>query len=113
MEFSIYSPYFILIVDIKPDFTCNSLNKLFNNEEIVVFRSLAGANVGPHCGATNNQINLHLTLTGGAGTVLQVGQESFQLKDESTVCFQDGYVHSLRGGPGPRRTCAKEFKAAV
>ena len=37
MEFSINSPYFILIVDIKPDLTFNSLNKLFNNEEIVVF----------------------------------------------------------------------------
>ena len=37
LEFSIYSSYFILIVDIKPDLTCNSLNKLFNNEEIVVF----------------------------------------------------------------------------
>ena len=44
-----------------------------NNEEIVLFRSVGGAYVGPHTGAVNNQINIHLTLKGGTGVYLEVG----------------------------------------
>ena len=43
-----------------------------NNEEIVLFRSVGGAYVGPHTGAVNNQINIHLTLKGGTGVYLEV-----------------------------------------
>ena len=42
-----------------------------NNEEIVLFRSVSGAYVGPHTGAVNNQINIHLTLTAGKGVFLE------------------------------------------
>lgn len=42
-----------------------------NNEEIVLFRSVGGAYVGPHTGAVNNQINIHLTLKGGEGVFLE------------------------------------------
>ena len=42
-----------------------------NNEEIILFRSVGGAFVGPHTGAVNNQINIHLTLTGGQGVFLE------------------------------------------
>lgn len=66
-----------------------------NNEEVVIFRTKPGASVGPHSGASNNQINLHLTLAGAAGTFLRVGGEEFQLHDRRTICFQDSYVHSV------------------
>ena len=42
-----------------------------NNEEIILFRSVGGAYVGPHTGAVNNQINIHLTLKGGKGVYLE------------------------------------------
>merc|ERR1740139_1096905 len=42
------------------------------NEEIVIFRSVRGASVGPHCGSSNGVINLHLTLIGARGTLLNV-----------------------------------------
>ena len=45
-----------------------------NNEEIVLFRSVGGAYVGPHTGAVNNQINIHLTLKGGEGVYLEAPQ---------------------------------------
>lgn len=66
-----------------------------NNEEIVLFRSEPGAVVGPHSGATNNQVNIHLTLTGGTGVFLRVGEEQRELRDGKAVCFKDSFLHSL------------------
>jgi len=66
-----------------------------NNEEVVIFRSQQGASVGSHCGATNNMINLHFTLTGASTTTLTVGEETFQLRDRHGICFQDSYIHSV------------------
>jgi len=66
-----------------------------NNEEVVIFRSEANTHVGEHCGATNNQVNIHLTLTGGEGTLLQVGDGVHELHDGRALCFQDSYSHSL------------------
>eukprot|EP00435_Cladocopium_sp_Y103_P057748 s830_g20.t1 len=66
-----------------------------NNEEIVLFRSVGGAYVGPHTGAVNNQINIHLTLKGGTGVYLEVAGEKVELQAGKAVCFQDSYLHSL------------------
>eukprot|EP00929_Paragymnodinium_shiwhaense_P051602 TRINITY_DN25944_c0_g1_i1.p1 TRINITY_DN25944_c0_g1~~TRINITY_DN25944_c0_g1_i1.p1 ORF type:complete len:677 (-),score=139.61 TRINITY_DN25944_c0_g1_i1:340-2253(-) len=66
-----------------------------NNEEIVLFRSEPGAHVGPHSGAVNNQINIHLTLTGGDGVFLKIGEEKRELRNGRALCFQDSWVHSL------------------
>jgi len=66
-----------------------------NNEEVVIFRSKKGASVGLHCGASNNQINLHITLAGDSTTILQVGDEELSLREGRTICFQDSYAHSV------------------
>ncbi|CAE7347266.1 Rbbp9 [Symbiodinium microadriaticum] len=66
-----------------------------NNEEIVLFRSVDGAYVGPHSGAVNNQINIHLTLKGGQGAFLNVAGDRRELKAGKAMCFQDSYLHSL------------------
>ncbi|CAJ1385417.1 unnamed protein product, partial [Effrenium voratum] len=66
-----------------------------NNEEIVLFRSVNGAYVGPHSGAANNQINIHLTLKGGSGVTLNIAGESRELQAGKAICFQDSYLHSL------------------
>jgi len=66
-----------------------------NNEEIVLFRSVGGAYVGPHTGAVNNQINIHLTLKAGKGVFLEVAGEKVELQAGKAVCFQDSYLHSL------------------
>ena len=66
-----------------------------NNEEIVLFRSMAGAYVGPHSGAVNNQINIHLTLKGGRGAFLDVAGDRRELQAGKALCFQDSYLHSL------------------
>ncbi|CAK0894214.1 unnamed protein product, partial [Prorocentrum cordatum] len=66
-----------------------------NNEEVVVFRSRKGAHVGPHCGASNNQINVHLTLAGAGSALLRVGSEQLVLRDGKAICFQDSYSHSV------------------
>ncbi|CAE7248005.1 Rbbp9 [Symbiodinium sp. CCMP2592] len=66
-----------------------------NNEEIVLFRSMDGAYVGPHSGAVNNQINIHLTLKGGQGAFLNVAGDRRELKAGKAMCFQDSYLHSL------------------
>jgi len=78
-----------------------------NNEEIVLFRSEPGAFVGPHSGAVNNQINIHLTLTGGEGVFLRVGEERRELTAGKALCFQDSFVHSLE------HTCEDAGEAAV
>ena len=59
-----------------------------NNEEIVLFRSMDGAYVGPHSGAVNNQINIHLTLKGGQGAFLNVAGDRRELKAGKAMCFQ-------------------------
>ena len=61
-----------------------------NNEEIVLFRSVDGAYVGPHSGAVNNQINIHLTLKGGQGAFLNVAGDRRELKAGKAMCFQVG-----------------------
>jgi len=66
-----------------------------NNEEVVIFRSQPGTSVGPHCGASNNQVNIHLTLTGASSTVLRVGEHRVQLQDGHAICFQDSFVHAI------------------
>ena len=66
-----------------------------NNEEIVLFRSMDGAYVGPHSGAVNNQINIHLTLKGSRGAFLNVAGDRHELKPGKAMCFQDSYLHSL------------------
>ncbi|CAK9092625.1 unnamed protein product, partial [Durusdinium trenchii] len=66
-----------------------------NNEEIILFRSVGGAYVGPHTGAVNNQINIHLTLKGGKGVYLEVAGERVELEAGKAVCFQDSYLHSV------------------
>lgn len=67
-----------------------------NNEEVVVFRSRPGAVVGSHSGASNSVVNLHLTLLGGEGTSVRVGDEELPLRDGAAVCFQDSFSHSVR-----------------
>merc|ERR1712014_72988 len=74
-----------------------------NNEEVVIFRSKAGASVGAHCGASNNQVNIHLTLTGASGTFLHIGREEFELRDGRALCFQDSHLHSLEHLGGAER----------
>ncbi|CAJ1361031.1 unnamed protein product [Effrenium voratum] len=65
------------------------------NEEVVIFRSEPGASVGAHCGSSNAVINLHLTLKGGRGTSVSVGDERVLLEDGKVVCFQDSFFHSV------------------
>ncbi|CAK9041495.1 unnamed protein product [Durusdinium trenchii] len=66
------------------------------NEEVVIFRSEPGATVGAHCGSSNAIINLHLTLKGGRGTSIAVGDERIFLEDGKAVCFQDSFFHAVQ-----------------
>eukprot|EP00746_Dinoflagellata_sp_MGD_P006676 gnl/MRDRNA2_/MRDRNA2_113118_c0_seq1.p1 gnl/MRDRNA2_/MRDRNA2_113118_c0~~gnl/MRDRNA2_/MRDRNA2_113118_c0_seq1.p1 ORF type:complete len:689 (-),score=109.09 gnl/MRDRNA2_/MRDRNA2_113118_c0_seq1:184-2250(-) len=75
-----------------------------NSEEIVLFHSKPGAVVGKHCGATNAQLNIHLTLSGGKGTYLEVGDHApMQLTDGKAVCFQDSFQHGVDHKSGEDR----------
>merc|ERR1711904_256420 len=75
-----------------------------NSEEVVVFHSKPGAVVGKHCGATNAQLNIHLTLSGGKGTFLQVGDHApLELRDGKAVCFQDSFQHGVDHRLGEER----------
>lgn len=66
-----------------------------NHEEVLIFRSLPGTEVTPHCGATNAQVNLHLTLSGGTGTILRFAGKDHELQDGKALCFQDSYSHKV------------------
>lgn len=66
-----------------------------NNEEVVIFRTRPGTHVGHHCGASNGQVNLHLTLAGGLGARLWVQGQQHVLRDGRALCFQDSFMHSL------------------
>eukprot|EP00928_Gymnodinium_smaydae_P086667 TRINITY_DN7105_c0_g1_i1.p1 TRINITY_DN7105_c0_g1~~TRINITY_DN7105_c0_g1_i1.p1 ORF type:complete len:462 (+),score=100.19 TRINITY_DN7105_c0_g1_i1:101-1387(+) len=68
------------------------------HEEVVVFRSLPGASVSPHCGSSNMVVNLHLTLSGGRGTKIHVGGQSHELQDGRALCFQDSFFHAVDHG---------------
>eukprot|EP00927_Polykrikos_kofoidii_P077213 TRINITY_DN74180_c0_g1_i1.p1 TRINITY_DN74180_c0_g1~~TRINITY_DN74180_c0_g1_i1.p1 ORF type:complete len:445 (+),score=47.64 TRINITY_DN74180_c0_g1_i1:49-1383(+) len=65
------------------------------NEEIVIFRSKPNTSVGAHCGSSNNVINLHLTLLGALGTMLQVDKQDHFLEEGKSICFQDSYFHAI------------------
>lgn len=67
----------------------------FFNEEVVIFRSEPGASVGPHCGSSNNVVNIHLTLKGASGTSLHVADQEIPLQDGKAVCFDDSFFHSV------------------
>ncbi|CAE8729728.1 unnamed protein product, partial [Polarella glacialis] len=84
-----------------------------NNEEIVLFRSEGGAMVGPHSGAVNNQINIHLTLVGGAGVFLQVAGERRELRAGKALCFQDSFLHSLEHVCEPGQKCEERISLVV
>eukprot|EP00405_Crypthecodinium_cohnii_P016990 CAMPEP_0206447114 /NCGR_PEP_ID=MMETSP0324_2-20121206/16578_1 /ASSEMBLY_ACC=CAM_ASM_000836 /TAXON_ID=2866 /ORGANISM="Crypthecodinium cohnii, Strain Seligo" /LENGTH=426 /DNA_ID=CAMNT_0053915793 /DNA_START=42 /DNA_END=1323 /DNA_ORIENTATION=- len=71
------------------------------NEEVVIFRSQPGASVGAHCGSSNAVINLHLTLAGGKGTTLRIGDIQRELSDGKVFCFQDSYFHAVDHSGGP------------
>lgn len=66
-----------------------------NSEEVVVFRSQPHTHVGPHCGASNSQVNLHLTLSGGSSATLRIGDQVHKLVDGKALCFQDSYLHAV------------------
>jgi len=66
-----------------------------NNEEVVIFRSRKGAHVGLHCGASNNQINAHLTLAGAGSATMRIGGQQLVLRDGKAICFQDSYMHAV------------------
>jgi hypothetical protein len=75
-----------------------------NSEEVVLFNSQPGAVIGKHCGATNAQVNIHLTLSGGKGTFLEVGDEApRELRDGKAVCFQDSFNHGVNHKSGSER----------
>lgn len=66
-----------------------------NHEEVVIFRSAPGTSVGLHSGATNAQVNIHLTLAGGKSTSMQIADDRHQLHDGRALCFQDSFAHSV------------------
>eukprot|EP00929_Paragymnodinium_shiwhaense_P018804 TRINITY_DN13022_c0_g1_i2.p1 TRINITY_DN13022_c0_g1~~TRINITY_DN13022_c0_g1_i2.p1 ORF type:complete len:398 (-),score=53.64 TRINITY_DN13022_c0_g1_i2:70-1263(-) len=70
------------------------------HEEVVIFRSEPGTYVSPHCGSSNMVINLHLTLSGGNGTKLDVAGDPVELQSGKAVCFQDSYFHAVEHGTG-------------
>jgi hypothetical protein len=75
-----------------------------NSEEVVLFHSKPGAVIGKHCGATNAQLNIHLTLSGGKGTFLEVGDGApMELQDGKAVCFQDSFQHGVDHKTGDDR----------
>lgn len=76
---------------------------MVNNEEVILFRSLPGTAVGAHSGATNNQINIHLTLTGANNTILSVDGQRLPLQDGKAICFQDSYLHTVDHPKGLER----------
>ncbi|CAD7929135.1 unnamed protein product [Amoebophrya sp. A120] len=70
---------------------------LDNTEEVLFLRMQGSARTSPHCGRSNSQVNLHLTLetpqSSSSKALLTVGEESVEQVAGSMYCFNDGMRH--------------------
>jgi len=66
-------------------------------EEVMFLRIMPHVKVPPHCGRSNLQINVHLTLSGDT-TTLWLKDKEFSLKAGDMICFQDSAKHEVQNG---------------
>eukprot|EP00397_Hematodinium_sp_SG-2012_P037603 GEMP01040778.1.p1 GENE.GEMP01040778.1~~GEMP01040778.1.p1 ORF type:complete len:382 (+),score=68.69 GEMP01040778.1:78-1148(+) len=67
-------------------------------EEAVFLRLRPYSTVPPHCGGSNLQVNMHLTLSGGGNATLLVKDKKIPLQDGKVVCFEDSGKHEVING---------------
>eukprot|EP00392_Amoebophrya_sp_AT5.2_P017266 g17596.t1 len=70
---------------------------LDNTEEVLFLRMEGSARTSPHCGRSNSQVNIHLTLetpeSSNSRAMLTVGDADVEQTSGSMYCFNDGARH--------------------
>eukprot|EP00419_Tripos_fusus_P062562 CAMPEP_0172926402 /NCGR_PEP_ID=MMETSP1075-20121228/215518_1 /TAXON_ID=2916 /ORGANISM="Ceratium fusus, Strain PA161109" /LENGTH=389 /DNA_ID=CAMNT_0013787457 /DNA_START=96 /DNA_END=1262 /DNA_ORIENTATION=- len=76
--------------------TCNALRSFPLQIDSARFSIMAPrARVRPHCGQSNELVNLHLALRMGAASAIRVGDETRTWEEGRVLMFNDAFEHEL------------------